>query len=143
MDIICKVVDPSEMRPEVDGSDWFFDKDGNLQVRICPMADKKHEILLQIHEIYEAVLCRFNGVTVAQVDAFDTEYDRTHSTDLNAGDDPQCPYQREHTLATAAERVMAAELKVNWFLYDKALSTDYPGPSKKATKNNAPPPVEL
>lgn len=131
MNINAKVIPESEMRPEVNGADWFFDENGDLQVRVSPMGDWRYEVLLMVHELCEAILCDHNGVTVAQVDAFDLEYDKTHTFDLNAGDDPKAPYKREHCFATAIERIMCAELGVDWETYDKELSTSYPGPSKK------------
>lgn len=102
-----------------------------LHVRVSPQSDERYEILLAIHEACEAILCKYAGVTQAQVDAFDLEYDKTHTFDLNAGDDPAAPYAREHCFATAIERIMAAELGVNWLKYDTELAQSYPGPSKK------------
>ncbi len=131
MNIAIKVVPPSEMRPTVDGADWYWDENGDLQVRVCPMSDWRRETLLAIHEAVEAVMCKYNGVSQQAVDAFDIEYDKTHATDCNAGDDPAAPYVREHCLATAIERILAAELEVNWESYDKELASTYPGPSKR------------
>lgn len=115
----------------MDGADWFFDENGDLQVRVEPLSDWKRETLLAVHETVEAIMCKHNGVTVQSVDEFDLEYDKTHSSDLNAGDDPKAPYVREHCLATAIERILCAELEVNWSEYDKELETTYPGPSKR------------
>lgn len=133
MDITIKVIPESEMRPNASGADWFWDKDGNLQVRVSPLSDYRREILLAIHETVEAIMCYYNGVTQESVDAFDAEYDKTHSADLNAGDDPAAPYQHEHCLATAIERILCAELRVNWESYDRELAQTYPGPCKKPT----------
>lgn len=131
MDIVIRVIPESEQRAEVNGADWFWDEKGNLQVRVSPMSDWRRETLLAIHETVEAIMCKHNGVTQKSVDEFDMEYDKTHTSDLNAGDDPKAPYVREHCLATAIERILCAELDVNWIEYDTELATDYPGPSKK------------
>jgi hypothetical protein len=131
MDIHIKVIPESEQRAEVNGADWFFDDKGDLQVRVSPMSDWRREVLLGIHEAVEAIMCRHNGVTQQQVDAFDLEYDKTHTFDVNAGDEPAAPYVREHCLATAIERILCAELDVNWLQYDTELAQSYPGPSKK------------
>lgn len=132
MNIHIKVIPESEMRPEVNGADWFFDSNGDLQVRVSPMSDWRREVLLGIHEAVEAIMCMHNGVSQAAVDAFDLEYDKTHAFDVNAGDDPKAPYVREHCLATAIERILCAELEVNWQEYDQELASTYPGPSKKS-----------
>lgn len=119
------------MRKEVNGADWYWDDQGNLQVRVSPLSDWRYETLLAIHECVEAVMCKHNGVSQKSVDDFDLEYDKTHTFDLNAGDDPAAPYVREHCLATAIERILCAELDVNWLTYDTELANSYPGPSKK------------
>lgn len=142
MDIIIRTIPESEMRPEVNGADWYFDKEGNLQVRVSPMSDQRYEILLAFHEAVEAIMCRQHGVDHHTVDQWDLEFDKTHTFDVNAGDFPDCPYRKEHCHATAIERILAAELDVVWEVYDKELRESYPGPSK-ATKNNASPVVEL
>lgn len=133
MNINIKVIPEEEQRATVNGCDWFWDENGDLQVRVSPMSDWRYEVLLGIHEAVEAIMCKHNGVTQAAVDAFDLEYDKTHTYDLNAGDDPGAPYAREHCFATAIERIMAAELDVNWLAYDTELAQSYPGPSKKKT----------
>ena len=119
------------MRPEVDGVDWFWKPNGDLEVQIAPMSDWRYEMLLAVHELTEAIMCKHNGVSQQQVDEFDKEYDKTHSTDCNAGDDPAAPYKREHCFATAIERILCAELDVDWLTYDTELATEYPGPSHK------------
>ena len=95
------------MRPEVDGADWWFDDNGDLQVRVCPMSDPRMEIALQQHEIFEALLCHHDKVTQTQVDEFDKKYDKDHpdETDCEAGDDPGAPYKVQHSLASAVERI--------------------------------------
>jgi len=131
MNIHILTIPETEQRKEVNGADWFFDSKGDLQVRVSPLSDWRREVLLGIHEAVEAIMCKHNGVTQQQVDAFDMEYDKTHSFDLNAGDDPAAPYVREHCFATAIERILCAELDVNWLSYDTELAHSYPGPSKK------------
>lgn len=139
MNISIQVVDPSVMRPEVDGVDWFWESNGDLRVQVAPMSDWRREFLLAIHETVEAVMCKHNGVSQESVDKFDQEYDKTHSTDCNAGDDPAAPYVREHCFATAIERILCAELEVNWESYDKELADTYPGPSHKTARTDSQP----
>lgn len=131
MDITIRVTPPEKMRPEVDGVDWFWDAAGNLQVQVAPMSDWRYEMLLAIHETVEALMCKHKGVTQQSVDAFDQEYDKTHSTDCNAGDDTAAPYKRAHCFATAIERILCAELDVDWKTYDDELAASYPGPRHK------------
>lgn len=129
--ILIKVIPESEQRDCVNGADWWWDGSGDLQVRISPMSDWRYEALLALHETIEAILCKHNGVAEPDVCAFDQEYDKTHNFDVDAGDEPDAPYVREHCFATGLERVICAELDVNWKTYDKELASTYPGPSKK------------
>lgn len=131
MNIHIETIPRDKMRPECDGADWFFDSNGDLQVRVCPMSDWRYEALLGIHEAVEAIMCRHNGVTQQEVDKFDQQFDSTHQFDSEAGDDPHCPYRSEHTFATAIERVLAGVLQVPWSTYDTELNMTYPGPSKR------------
>lgn len=133
MNITIKVIPPNEHRSCVDGCDWYWDENGDLQVRISPLSDWRHEVLLAIHETVEAIMCKHNGVSQEAVDKFDVEYDKSHPNepDLNAGDDAKAPYFREHCLATAIERILCAELDVHWKTYDDDLAHLYPGPSKR------------
>lgn len=121
MNIAIKIIPDSEQRFPFTGADWFWDKDGNLEVRVSKLSDWRREFILSIHETIEAVLCKHNGVSQKAVDDFDEWYDKTHPTDLNAGDDPLAPYQHEHSIATAVERILAAELRVQWLEYDQEL----------------------
>ena len=133
MDIVIKVIPEKEQRPEVNGADWFFDADGNLQVRVSPMSDWRYETALAFHEAFEACLSKNNGVTQKAVDDFDMAYDLAHpdEPDLNAGDEVDAPYVAEHNYATIVDRLFIGACGLKWKPYDQELATVYPGPSKK------------
>ncbi len=128
MNIHIQVIPEADQRPEVSGADWFFDAQGDLQVRVSPLSDWRREVLLALHETIEAVCCKHLDITPSAVDKFDQQFTREHpnQSDLNAGDDPLAPYDRAHTMATACERALAYALDVQWGEYDKELSTKYP-----------------
>jgi hypothetical protein len=105
------------------GADWWFDESGNLQVRVAAeIADWREAMALAMHEAAEALMCKHLGITVAQVDEFDAKFKGENILDVNAGDDPLCPYRVPHTYATAIERVMTGVLGVDWLPYDARLS---------------------
>ena len=108
-------------RPSLTGADWYFDNGGDLHVHVAEMSDPLYELLLGVHETIEALACRHDGVSHARVDAFDADYDAHHPTNLNAGDNPECPYRNQHNLATGIERVLAAHWKVDWTPDDREL----------------------
>lgn len=121
MNISIKVIKPNEHRPQITGADWYFDESGDLHVRVTEMGNWKYEATLAIHEAIEAILCKAAGVTHQQVDAYDIPYEAIHSIKCNAGDEPDAPYVRQHGFATAAERILATELGINWLAYDQAV----------------------
>ena len=71
MNIHILTIPEDQQRPEVNGADWFWDTNGDLQVRVSPMSDWRYETLLQVHEVIEALLCKFDGVSQKRVDEFD------------------------------------------------------------------------
>jgi hypothetical protein len=76
---------------------------------------------LAIHEATEALMCKHNGVTVAQVDEFDANFKDDNEIDVNAGDESDAPYRLEHTYSTAIERILTGVLQVDWKSYDTRL----------------------
>lgn len=123
MNISIKVIPNDQHRPGISGADWYWDIDGVLQVRVSKMSDERFELALMVHEMVEALLCRHNGVLQATVDDYDLEFEaKNPDAKIEAGDQPDCPYAKEHSLATAAERIVAAELGVPWKAYDNELN---------------------
>src|SRR5579859_7350733 len=105
------------------GADWWFDIYGDLQVRVATeLEDWREQVSLAMHEATEAILCKYDGVTVQDVDRFDITYGKENRVDLNAGDDPKSPYRRQHTFATAVERILTGYMNVDWLPYDERLS---------------------
>ena len=126
MDICIKVIEPGTHRQGITGADWYFDRFGNLQVRVTRMSTWEREVSLALHEAIEAVLAKKHGVTVKQVDEFDEAFTSAHPENggIEAGDQPGCPYGREHMAATACERVVAMELDIGpWTDYDREVGS--------------------
>ena len=109
-----QVVPQREQRYDTEG-DWLW-ADNTLEVRISREVgddDPRYGLLLFVHELMEALLCRSMGVTPAQVDAFD----RLHQRDGEPGELQCAPYHQQHMAAQAAERALADELGVDWEKY--------------------------
>ena len=122
MNIDIQVIENSQHRPGISGADWFYTKEGDLKVRVSKMSDWRYEVCLALHEVVEAILCKYNGIAYTVVDEFDRPYEEAKDDVTNTGDITNCPYRKEHCLATAAERIVAAELDVPWKEYDDELS---------------------
>jgi|ERR1035441_7256085 hypothetical protein len=103
--------------------DWEFGNDNNLVIRVSNLGNDlegtKMNCLIAIHELVEALLCKFNlpEIMTKQVDSFDM----SHPELDEPGDDPRAPYYSQHDIATTFERIFAIALKVNWESYEKRI----------------------
>ncbi len=108
------VLPQSEQRYETEG-DWLWENNA-LEIRISREVgddDPRYGLLMFVHELVEALLCRSMGVSAAQVDAFDM----LHQRDGEPGEIPCAPYHHQHMAAQAAERELADKLGVDWEKY--------------------------
>lgn len=142
MRIIIETLPHQEQRYNTVG-DWFYDEHGDLHIKISEMNEirsgrpdparwNEREMCLIIHELTEALLCRKAGISQDQVDEFDKRYERSLNMQANydePGDHPEAPYKHQHCVATGVERIIAAELGVDWAAYERnieKLSDSYP-----------------
>lgn len=124
MKIVIKTVPHASQRYSTVG-DWTFDADGNLTIKVSQLSNWRREMLVAVHELVEVLKCKHDGVTQESVDAFDNEYEanRKEGDESEPGDDPAAPYVKQHCLATGIERILAAELGVNWKEYEEELNS--------------------
>lgn len=116
-DIIVETVPHGNQRYPTVG-DFLTNENGTLEVRISGMSDWRYNRLIAIHEIVEATLCREAGITEASIDAFDMAF----AGEGEPGDDPSAPYRRQHLMATAIEKMLAAAMGVDWLAYEAAVN---------------------
>ena len=145
MNIIIKTIPHKEQAYETVG-DYAMLPNGVLDVVVSDLGDERMEFLVGIHEAIEAGLMRFAGIPLRASTDFDVLYEAARpdadgwrdttaveaflamagedaplpTTDSEPGDHPAAPYARQHTIATAAERMLAAELGVDWHAYTVA-----------------------
>lgn len=114
-----------KVRKGFTGADWWWDDAGDLQVRVASeLEDWRERACLMMHEAFEALMSKHLGITVAQVDDYDSKFEAEHPGDgtTNVGDITDCPYRLPHTYATAAERILSGVLDVPWRDYDDRLA---------------------
>lgn len=91
-----QVVPQREQRYGTEG-DWLW-ADNTLEVRISREVgddDPRYGLLMFVHELVEALLCRSMGVTATQVDTFDMLHQRAREPS-----ELQCtPYHQQHMAA--------------------------------------------
>ena len=99
----------------------YWEKDGVVQIRVSEMHDWRYVILVAVHELVEMMLSRYRGISEQSIGEFDMEFERKREQGLvrgEPGDAAEAPYRREHFFATNVERLLAAELGVDWQIYE-------------------------
>jgi len=120
LNIRIQSIPKSQSRYETVG-DWKFNEWGDLEVKVVEMGNWKYELLVAIHEVIEAFLCKDKNVKEEDITAFDIAFEKRRkkgNTD-EPGDDPKAPYRRQHFIATNIERMLSDCLEVDWKEYDK------------------------
>jgi hypothetical protein len=121
MMIEIKTIPHNQQRYDTVG-DWWWDSDG-WHIRISDLPDWRYVFLIAFHELLEMAWCSQNDVAQVDVDAFDIEYENSRGPGnlSEPGDAPDAPYHLGHQFATAAERLAAAVLGVDWTQYETAI----------------------
>jgi hypothetical protein len=120
--------------------DWAWDDESainfpRLTVTMSKLSDWRYLYLGAIHEIVEAMLLKAAGITQAQVDAFDIDYEKRRVAGektaacgcpitQDPGSDIHAPYRTEHMLATQIEYGLAAVMVVDAATYDNACAEE-------------------
>jgi hypothetical protein len=116
--IEVKEIEHSSQRYDTYG-DWQFDADGRLNIKVSKTRNEWDSYLLAIHEIIEAVLCRYAGITEEEVDKWDLDHPYSDDPGAISG----CPYASQHSIAFAVEKMLADKIKRNWREYEKELES--------------------
>lgn len=121
--IEVRIIPHREQRYDTVG-DWWIDDAAGWHVRISDMGNWRYHFLVAFHELLELAWCQHSNVTQGQVDAFDIAYEKARKPGDTSepGDDPRAPYRVGHQFATAAERLAAAVLGVDWTKYEEAVN---------------------
>lgn len=106
--------------------DWNYSGDPPvLTITVSQELPFREWWLVAIHELIEAALCDIAGISAQTVDKFDQTWLHGDMYNLGAeepGDDPRSPYRRQHCIATGIERILAAEMGVDWQVYSRLIS---------------------
>lgn len=123
MKITMEVIPHNDQRYETVG-DWTVDiSNRNINIKVSELDNWKMEFLIAFHELIEVILCLDRGIKTEDVDKFDMAYENTRSVGdkTEPGDHPDAPYRKEHFFAMSLERLMAAELGVDWQKYEEEI----------------------
>jgi hypothetical protein len=102
----------------------YQDAHGLTFFTISEMGNPLYEQLVAVHELVEKILCDARGITNESIDQFDIAFEakRAEGNEDEPGHDPMAPYHKEHVFAEKVERLLAAELGVDWDDYDRIVT---------------------
>lgn len=102
--------------------DYVVDRgDGATLIAVSDLGCWKMELLVAVHELIESALCLDHEVSHAVIDHFDMKW-RPHGDIDEPGNDLMAPYWEEHQVASGFERLLAAQLGVNWVEYERRIA---------------------
>lgn len=115
MRITIETIPQKDQRYDTIG-DWQFLGD-DLIIKISSMDHYWSELLVGIHELIEAVLCKAFGISDREVDGFDM----SHPELEDPGGNENAPYHMQHVFAEIIERLVCAEMGIEWNEYESVL----------------------
>jgi hypothetical protein len=119
--IHIKFIPGAEQRYSTSG-DWYYDEHNDLVIAVTndaePNPTEETQLLVAVHELVEALLCRRRRIPQKMVDDFDLNFkgqeDCLACGDwAEPGDDPAAPYCQEHRFAMIVEHMLAHEMGVH------------------------------
>jgi hypothetical protein len=122
MKIEIEIKDIDNMRYPTVG-DYYEKEDGTLKFEVADTGNPFYNKMVLIHEMIEQAMTEYLGITEQSIMDFDLQYEKEreegkHEDDEEPGFEPDAPYQREHTIATAVEMMMCAHVGIAWNTYD-------------------------
>lgn len=92
-------------------------------ISVSDMGNTQYEQLVAVHELIEMILTQARGISEQHITDFDKAFEmiRQPGNTDEPGDDPRAPYQKEHQFATKIERLLAAELGIDWDTYEQTV----------------------
>jgi hypothetical protein len=118
MNVTIKTIPHSKQRYPTCG-DWFYDKRGDLHIRVSKMSDWRYELCVAVHELVEVLLCHQVGISQKSVDEFDINFEKKRKPGNvdEPGDDDRAPYRIQHGIASGIERILGTLLGISWNKY--------------------------
>lgn len=97
------------------------------------LPSRREMLLVAIHELIELALCEAEGVEIEEIDRFDMQ-EGMDIEGIEPGDHPDAPYYKQHQIASGIERILAAEMGVDWLTYERHIAElDYSKPVEPLT----------
>lgn len=89
----------------------------HLWIKIADTGNWSYNMLVAVHELVEALLCAYLGISESRV----TKFDLAHQGDDDPGSHPKAPYHDQHMVAMGIEMILSVALGIKWRPYEKVL----------------------
>ena len=126
LEIISKTVPHYKQRYDT-VDDWYWTSTfKRLNMTNSDTGDWRMDACIFIHGFVEAVLCRHRNISETSVSEFDRQFEARREMNYHTGepgDDEHAPYRREHRFAENIERLLCAELNIEWSHYEKVVDS--------------------
>jgi len=102
--------------------DYFDASEGEgVVINVSELPSRREMLLVAIHELIEMALCEAEGVGFEEIDEFDREHEASlpKGDETEPGDRSDAPYYKQHQIASGIERILAAEMGVDWLTYSR------------------------
>jgi hypothetical protein len=121
--IVIKTIPHKEQKYDTAG-DYYW-QDNEIAVRISRMDNRNYEFAIALHELLEIHLCLRDRIPLEWSTNFDLVFEKEraegkHKDTNEPGDDPRCPYFKQHQMASRLEKYVIRILGEKWVDYDKA-----------------------
>ena len=115
MNTLLRSISPVAIRYSTCG-DWEWLPDGSLKVTVPEFGNRPYSaFLVALHEIVEAYLCKFEGITEANVSTWDINHPELDEP----GDSKQAPYHKQHAVALEVEKLVCHALGLSWEAHEE------------------------
>ena len=118
MKIIIQTI-PHHFQKYPTAGDYSRCPNGDLEIVVSDTGDPLYNALIGLHELVEVLGMEKRGIPLQASTDFDLDYEKEreegkHQAADEPGDDPRCPYRKEHRLASIIEELVAHDLGVDW-----------------------------
>lgn len=95
---------------------------GRQLVAITKQDNEDYEFLIAIHELIELWITKKRGISEEAITNYDIAWEEREGNKADEpGNEPHCPYRKEHRFAENIERQIAHEMGIDWDTYSKDL----------------------
>lgn len=125
MKIVIETV-PHNKQPYDTAGEYWRDGAGTLHIQVSETGDDWFNSLIGLHEWVEVMLMERRGIKLIDSNNFDIPFEKEraegkHGPNDEPGDDPRCPYQNEHLMASGVEQIVCSALGIKWKDYGEAV----------------------